>query len=293
MAENNDGASKKGGNLLFIPMYNCEKQIVRVLDQLTAIDGGAARYFRDIIVVNNRSTDGGEQAAIEWVRTHDAGVHIHILRNKQNYGLGGSHKVAFHYALNGGYDKLVVLHGDDQGHIADALPLLASGGEEWDAARGSRFMKGATLSGYSKFRTFGNRVFNVLFSIGTGTRVLDLGSGLNVYKVSALQGAADGGEQPLEPPPADRGGYWWERFCDNLMFDYCMMMGFAYRKMRVRYFPIEWSESDQRSNVKMLSQATKTLAMLASYMRNHKSFVEAEHREAAPDGGYEAEEVGA
>lgn len=279
MAENNGGISKTGGNLLFIPMYNCEKQIVRVLDQLLRLEGGAAHYFRDVIVVNNRSTDGGEQAAVQWVRSHDAGVPIHILRNKQNYGLGGSHKVAFHYAMDGGYDKLVVLHGDDQGHIIDALPLIADSGNEWDAERGSRFMKGSTLSGYSKFRTFGNRVFNVLFSIGTLTRVLDLGSGLNVYKVSALRDGAAG------------GAYWWERFCDNLMFDYCMMMAFAYRKMRVRYFPIEWSESDQRSNVKMLSQAAKTLAMLVSYMSNHKAFVEAEHRDTAPEGGYVAEEV--
>lgn len=274
-------ASKKGGNLLFIPMYNCEKQIVRVLDQLLHIEGGAAKYFRSVIAVNNRSTDGGEKAVIEWMHTHDAGVPIHILRNKQNYGLGGSHKAAFRYALDGGYEKLAVLHGDDQGRIADALPLLADGSadSDWDAARGSRFMKGSILSGYSRFRTFGNRVFNVLFSIGTMTRVLDLGSGLNVYKVSALQDKA-----------AD-GSYWWEKFCDNLMFDYCMMMAFAYRKMSVRYFPIEWSESDQRSNVKMLSQATKTLAMLASYICNRKAFMEAEHRDIVPDGGYTAEEI--
>lgn len=285
--------SKEGGNLLFIPMYNCEKQIVRVLDQLLKLEGGAARYFRDVIVVNNRSTDGGEQAAVQWVRSHDAGVPIHILRNKQNYGLGGSHKVAFHYAINGGYDKLVVLHGDDQGHVTDALPLIAdSGNNDWDVARGSRFMNGSTLSGYSKFRTFGNRVFNVLFTIGTGTRVLDLGSGLNVYKVSALHDRVpDGRAQPADPPLADRGAYWWERFNDTLMFDCYMVMAFAQRKMRVKYFTITWTNDDQVSNVKMVNQATKTLAMLASYMRDNKGFIASEHRDNPPQDGYKADVI--
>ena len=40
--------------LLFIPGYNCEKQIARVLEQL---DASVLKYFKEIIMVNNRSTD--------------------------------------------------------------------------------------------------------------------------------------------------------------------------------------------------------------------------------------------
>ena len=40
--------------LLFIPMYNCEKQIVRVLDQLTP---HVCELLSEVIIVNNRSTD--------------------------------------------------------------------------------------------------------------------------------------------------------------------------------------------------------------------------------------------
>ena len=46
--------------LLFIPMYNCEKQIVRVLSQL---DAQVCSFLSEVIIVNNRSTDGGEDAA--------------------------------------------------------------------------------------------------------------------------------------------------------------------------------------------------------------------------------------
>ena len=49
------------------------------------------------IVVNNRSTDGTEAAVQDWMARHpDAPVRL--LRNDRNYGLGGSHKVAFGYA---------------------------------------------------------------------------------------------------------------------------------------------------------------------------------------------------
>ena len=47
--------------LLFIPAYNCEKQITRVLDQL---DKRVFAYFEEALVVNNRSTDGTEQVVL-------------------------------------------------------------------------------------------------------------------------------------------------------------------------------------------------------------------------------------
>ena len=38
--------------MLFIPAYNCEKQIIRVLNQL---DDEVLSYFDEVLVVNNRS----------------------------------------------------------------------------------------------------------------------------------------------------------------------------------------------------------------------------------------------
>ena len=107
--------------LVFIPAYNCEKQVTRVLSQL--LDKRIAPWVGECIVVNNRSTDGTEAAVQDWMARHpDAPVRL--LRNDRNYGLGGSHKVAFGYAAAHGYAHLVVLHGDDQGAIADLLPIL-------------------------------------------------------------------------------------------------------------------------------------------------------------------------
>ena len=51
--------------MLFIPAYNCEKQVVRVLAQL---DEEVLPYFEEILVVNNRSTDGTEKAVLEYLK---------------------------------------------------------------------------------------------------------------------------------------------------------------------------------------------------------------------------------
>ena len=63
--------------LLFIPAYNCEKQIVRVLDSL---DSGVMKYSDEVIVVNNRSTDDTEGAVREFMRTHTY-VPVRLFRN--------------------------------------------------------------------------------------------------------------------------------------------------------------------------------------------------------------------
>lgn len=240
-------------------MYNCEKQIVRVLGQMTPEVG---QYITEWIIVNNRSTDKGEQVVMNYVETHDMPVTVSILRNDENYGLGGSHKVAFDYAKKNGFDYVIVLHGDDQGDISNILPYLKNKEyENYDCFLGARFMKGSQLQGYSKFRTFGNRVYDLLFSIGCGKMIYDLGSGLNMYKTTVLE---DG---------------FYLKYKDNLIFNYCMIMGSTYYKHKIKFFPIIWREDDQISNVKMVNQAVTVLKLLGSYTINKKKFVEAEHRD--------------
>lgn len=245
--------------LLFIPMYNCEKQIVRVLGQLT---DEVCSYLNEVIVINNRSTDNGEQAVIEYLKENKKSVKISLLRNDDNYGLGGSHKVAFQYAMDHGFDYVTVLHGDDQGDITNILPYLKNRKyRKYDCFLGARFMKGSKLQGYSKFRTFGNYIYNLLFTIGCGYKVYDMGSGLNMYKTEIFK---------------DK---FYMKYRDNLVFNCFLLLGSAYYGHKVKFFPIVWREDDQISNVKMVSQAMITLKIVGSYILNKKKFVAEEHRD--------------
>lgn len=125
--------------LLFIPMYNCENQIIRVLAQLTEEICG---YLSEIIIIDNRSTDRGEANVRQYLSKNRLSVKTSLLRNDENYGLGGSHKVAFQYAIDHNFDYIILLHGDDQGDIANILPYLKSRVyQKYDCFLGARFMQ--------------------------------------------------------------------------------------------------------------------------------------------------------
>jgi len=253
--------------LLFIPCYNCEKQIVRVLNQLS---DEVLSYVAEIVVISNRSTDHTEAVVIDFINRHPS-IPIKLLRNRQNYNLGGSHKVAFHYAIDNSFSHVIVLHGDDQGSIRDLLPLLEKGTyREYDCCLGARFQKGSRLYGYSPFRTIGNIVYNWIFSIALCRRIYDLGSGLNLYATEMLS------------------DLFFERFPDKLTFNYCMIMAAKYYKHRCYFFPISWREEDQVSNVKIAGQALHVLGMLVKYFFLRGSFIKSELRES-PVVRYEAD----
>lgn len=244
--------------LLFIPAYNCEKQISRVLKQLNK---DIMLYISNVIVINNRSTDGTANVVCEFI-DDNPDMPIVLLTNDDNYGLGGSHKVAFDYAIANNYDYIIVLHGDDQGAIEDMAYILKNSlHNKYDCCLGARFMKESKLIGYSKFRTFGNKVYNLLFSFVCKQRIFDLGSGLNIYSTEMLRSK------------------FYFKFPDNLSFNYCMVLALNYYKQSALFFPISWRETDQVSNVKMLSQAIKVLIMLINYFFSGAKFINKDLRE--------------
>lgn len=244
--------------LLFIPMYNCEKQIVRVLGQLT---DEVCSYLGEVIIVNNRSTDTGEGAVQEYLLNHNLPVKVKLLRNNENYGLGGSHKIAFQYAIERGFDYIITLHGDDQGRIRDFIPLLESCEYcKYDCCLGARFMKGSQLIGYSRIRIWGNYGFNLLFSVIVRRSIKDLGSGLNMYKVETL-----------------RSKYFMQ-YPDTLYFNDLMILASCCYRQNMLFYPISWREEDQVSNNKLWSFSMALLKMLWAYMRNGEQYLKQDMR---------------
>jgi len=255
-----------GKILLFIPMYNCAPQIPRVLAQLT---NDVAGLLSEVIVVDNRSRDEGISVA-KAALAKDLPIPVRILQNDKNYGLGGSHKVAFNYAIANGFDYCIVLHGDDQGSIADLVPLIRAGVHKTvDCLLGARFMRGSALKGYSLVRTLGNEVFNGLYSLAAGQIIYDLGSGLNMYSVKALRGRR------------------YLKHANDLTFNYYMILDSINSRASVRFFPIVWREDDQISNVKLVRQATRVLKIALSYAVMRGWFLEQDHS-GDPKNSYSA-----
>jgi glycosyltransferase involved in cell wall biosynthesis len=250
--------------LVLIPCYRCAPQIGRVLAQF---DPETSHYFDEILVLDNGSPDGTVEAATAALPNAHV-RRVNIARNRENYNLGGSHKAAFAYAASGGFTHVVVLHGDDQGSIRELLPLLAAGKHrEYDACLGARFMRGSRLIGYSRFRIFGNRIFNALFGLGARAPVLDLGSGLNIFARTIFEDSAH------------------TRNADDLRFNVYLLLRAIDQQARLLFFPISWREDDQISNVRMFSQARKTLEILRQFILERAAFRSTDHR-AKPHDAY-------
>ena len=231
--------------LVFIPAYRCAAQIGRVLAQFVPEIRGR---FSEILVVENRSPDDTLGAAVAAAQELD-GIAVTVVQNTENYSLGGSHKVAFAYATRHGFDYLVVLHGDDQGAIADLLPQLDRGAHRTcDSLLGARFAPGARLVGYSWFRTFGNHVFNALVGLVAGHRVHDLGAGLNMYRTSFLR---------------ER---FYLNFPNNLTFNVFMLYYSFWKRSPTAFFPLTWREDDQVSNARIFRQAWIILGLTWRYL---------------------------
>ncbi|MFZ9858255.1 MAG: glycosyltransferase family 2 protein [Roseiflexaceae bacterium] len=234
--------------LVFIPAYNCATQIKRVLNQFTP---DIQLIVDTVIVVDNRSTDDTLQTAQQYSQNYFTACHYIVMQNNDNYGLGGSHKVAFSYAFAHNFDYLIVLHGDDQATIHDAYALLKSNQlDTVDCHLGSRFMQGSKLEGYSFIRTLGNHFYNLLFSLVVKHRVHDLGSGLNIYKISSFR------------------SYYFRMFPDDLTFNYVMLLASYHKQQTINYFPISWREYDQTSNVRLVRQSFRVLKLLWGYLLN-------------------------
>ena len=237
-------------------MYNCESQIPRVLAKF---DESVCKIFDEILIIDNGSTDGSLKSAKIAAKKHE-NIKITIVQNVENYNLGGSHKVAFNYALENIYDFIVVIHGDDQGDINDVVPLLIQRQHrDLDCMLGSRFLKHSKLIGYSRFRIIGNLGINLLGSIISRRMLYDLGSGLNVYNMKML------------------GNKFYLRLPNGLTFNYYMTFYTVGIKASFKYFPLTWREEDQISNLNMFNHFKEWLIVIKDYLINFNYFINENH----------------
>lgn len=243
--------------LVAVPAYNCASQIGRVIKQYADSSFDA---FVELVIIDNRSNDNTLDMAINSASLYPD-KRISIIQNDQNYSLGGTHKVAFQYALDEKYDGVVILHGDDQGSLSDIESHLeVENLVKYDCVLGARFMKDSKLSGYSSIRVLGNTLFNLLYSICTQQRVFDMGSGLNFFSRHLILESIH------------------KKMPDDLTFNNAFLLGIIAAKRRVQFIPISWREEDQISNAKLWSQSIKLFKYLVKYVSSKKNYLNKDFR---------------
>src|SRR3989304_1214229 len=112
--------------LTALPVYNEAANLTGALE-------GALTYSREVLVVDDGSTDGTS----DLLAARDD---IHIITKKRNLGYGAALRSAFDFAIRGGYDMLVTIDCDGQ-HQPQLIPRCVETAQSADIVSGSRFLR--------------------------------------------------------------------------------------------------------------------------------------------------------
>ena len=94
--------------LIFVVAYNAERTIQSVLQR---IPESLSQYHTEILIIDDSSRDQTFQQARAMAYTR---FPLTVLFNPVNQGYGGNQKIGYRYAIENGFDVVVLLHGDGQ-----------------------------------------------------------------------------------------------------------------------------------------------------------------------------------
>ena len=88
---------KKEKILIFIPSYNVEKKIEKVLKRIPKVI--FKKYNIKILVIEDDSNDRTLNVIKEIIKRRRRKINMNLIANKKNKGYGGVQKIAFLYAI--------------------------------------------------------------------------------------------------------------------------------------------------------------------------------------------------
>lgn len=170
---------------IFIVTYNAEQHIESVLNR---IPSWVAEKLSEIYIIDDRSTDNtfGKAKNIKWP---EETAPLRIFQTPYNQRYGGNQKLGYQYAIQKGFDIVVLLHGDGQ-YAPEYLPhILAAYTEKVDAVFGSRFLQqgNAIKGGMPFYKWLGNRILTKIQNTLLKSQMSEMHSGYRSYRISALK----------------------------------------------------------------------------------------------------------
>ncbi len=158
--------------LAIVPVYNEEAHIASLL-------GKFRREVSDVLVMDDASTDRTPQ---EIQRSGLA-----TLRHPARTGVGKCLQDGFAYAMEHGYDTVVVLAGNGKDDPTEIPRLLSAISEGMDYVQGSRFLQGGEWKNLPWRRFFAIKLFSWIWSVCMRRHLTDVTNGFRAYRVTFLR----------------------------------------------------------------------------------------------------------
>lgn len=173
--------------LVFIPAYNATTTIEWVIDR---IPRELSQHFEvHVLVIDDASADDTGLKAQAHLERSVLPFGYTVLVNPENRGYGGNQKLGYTFAIENGYDFVVMVHGDGQ-YPPEAIEAVVAPLEDPAvvACFGSRFLRpdGAREGGMPLYKRIANRFLTSVQNRVLGTSLSEFHSGFRAYSVSAL-----------------------------------------------------------------------------------------------------------
>ncbi len=171
---------------IVVVAYNAASTLAKVLDRIppdfrSQIDG--------VYIGDNNSDDSTYLVGVGYQQAV-GDLPITVVRHPRNLGYGGNQQAGYRWAIDQGFDIVVLLHADGQ-YAPEFLPEIIKPLErgEADAVFGSRMMTpgGARRGGMPLYKIVGNTVLTTLQNVVVGEHLSEWHSGYRAYSVDTLR----------------------------------------------------------------------------------------------------------
>lgn len=168
--------------MVFIPAYYAESTLAAVVQQ---IPEETFNEVAEILIQDDASMD--ETFAVAQQLTNDC-PKITAIQNERNLRYGGTQKKAYQYAIDKGYDAVVMVHGDGQlppEFLPDMMTPLKEG--KADIVLGSRILDDPLGGGMPLYKYLGNRFLTWITNRVLNLQLTDYHTGYTAFSTEALQ----------------------------------------------------------------------------------------------------------
>ena len=231
---------------VFVVAYNAESTLAQVLERIPA---EVADKVDEVFVFDDFSTDRTFEVGLAQLSAPH-GAKLVMKRNERNLMYGGNQKAGYRYAIENGFDIVVLLHGDGQYApevMQRLLDPLESGSA--DMVMGSRMLEpGAARRGnMPMYKYYGNKVLTTIQNVLLGRRLSEFHSGYRAYRVAALATV------PLD------------ELTDDWHFDTQIILEFVRRGYRIKEVPIPTYYGDEICRVNGIRYAFHCVRVTAGF----------------------------
>lgn len=240
---------------IFVIAYDAVETLGKTIDRIPA---EVLDKVEEIFVIDDCSQDNTYYAALGYKQERGISK-LRVFRNPVNLRYGGNQKAGYRYAIDRGFDIVVMLHADGQ-YAPEMLPSLLAPLErdEADMVFGSRMAAGGDplKSGMPLYKFFGNKVLTWLENRLTGMRLSEFHSGYRLYSCRALARV-----------PFELNSNEWH-------FDTQILLQFEHAGLRIAELPIPTYYGDEICHVNGIAYAVNCIRSALEFNFHRRNWID-------------------